>query len=200
MANNPTTLTDPSGLNYWEAVSLFLSIQAYIAMHSSDSSHPTPPRPRGQTTTDPAAPTPIPTPKPKPPHFEYKQNTGDTDVKVGATEIAHVGTGYAGHGEGLKNPANQSVSEKEDKENAGPLPQGQYSIGPMFDNKGSTGPASMRLTPDPNNEMFGRDRFLIHGPVPGETCPCSSEGCIVLPRAERVTIGVSGIDTLEVVQ
>jgi len=48
-----------------------------------------------------------------------------------------------------------------------PLPQEYYNIGPEQDNVTSTGhelPASMRVTPDPGNQMFGRAGFLIHGP------------------------------------
>jgi len=42
-----------------------------------------------------------------------------------------------------------------------------------------TGPtkATIRLKPDPSNEMYGRDAFLIHGDNSTES---GSQGCIIL--------------------
>ena len=60
------------------------------------------------------------------------------------------------------------------------------------------GPYVLPLTPDPENLMYGRDGFLIHGDSitnPGS----ASEGCIILPRSARTMIAASGDNRLEVV-
>ena len=119
------------------------------------------------------------------------------------------GTGYAGHNEGLNNPANEHVAgdpQRPDDTNAGPLPQGEYTIGKQQDNvsrsdKDKTFKASMRLTPDPHNDMTGRshdDSFLIHGSN-DYTRQNSSQGCIVMKEEYRNNIGQSGVIDLEVV-
>jgi hypothetical protein len=145
-------------------------------------------------------PPPPPPPPPPAPHVEYKQRTGETSVKIGSPTILPLGTGYAGHGQGLNNPGSQSVGEADDKANAGPLPQGGWTIGPAVNN--NLGSPAMHLHPDPGTKMFGRDKdsFWIHADNPTKPPLSSSEGCIVFPnRAVRVAIGASGIDTLEVV-
>jgi hypothetical protein len=56
----------------------------------------------------------------------------------------------------------------------------------------------MRLTPAPENTMFGRDGFLMHGDSiehPG----CASEGCIIVGRAVREAVSESDDKSLEVV-
>lgn len=126
----------------------------------------------------------------------YHQKTG---------ELYHngqrVGHGWAGHGVGKYNPSLQS------QQGTGPLPRGTYTIGHLFNyhrtaaSPHGTGPASMRLTPDSSNQMFGRSGFLIHGP---STNPShygqESNGCIILPLSLRHRIGTSGDHALEVVQ
>ncbi len=87
------------------------------------------------------------------------------------------GTGYAGQGPGLNNPAMQAVP------NIGPLPQGGYTIGPQYNNP-RTGAGTMNLTPDPSNAMYGRDAFRIHGDN-GRGNYSASEGCVILPRNVR---------------
>lgn len=44
----------------------------------------------------------------------------------------------------------------------GPLPRGSYTIGPAFFHA-RTRAWTMRLTPYPENQMCGRDGFMIHG-------------------------------------
>jgi RHS repeat-associated protein len=187
MRNNPLGGVDKDGhLPDW----LEFIVQQYV-----NKVKPPPPPPDAVTST------------PLPPHWQYKQSTGDMSLAVktksssgksGEDIIKDVGQGYAGHGQGLNNPQSQSVSESADKTNAGPIPQGTYTIGPAFNNVGSTGLESMRLQPDAGNEMFGRSDFLIHGPHGGDQQD-SSEGCPVLPKATRDTISGSGVTSLEVI-
>ena len=115
-------------------------------------------------------------------------------------ETTEVCTGYAGHNFGLNNPLAQDIPGGPKNSDAGPLPQGSYTIGPLRDNQTSTGvilPDSMRLIPDPTNDMFGRSGFLIHGGNMKDKS--SSQGCIVLPRDCRLTIGKSNDKVLRVV-
>jgi RHS repeat-associated protein len=130
--------------------------------------------------------------------WEYSQSTGTlthVDDQSGAREIVAT-DGYAGHGDGVNAPAMQ------DQQGVGPLPQGQYTIGPQRNNvtgHGVTLRASMRLTPASSNVMFGRGGFLIHGDN-SQGNQSASEGCPVLRKAARDRIGSSGDDCLEVVQ
>ncbi len=135
----------------------------------------------------------------------YKQSTGQMfyqDDQTGDTTLA--GTGYAGHNAGLNNPDYQSVpGDPNNPENtdAGPLPQGNYAIGPQQDNRSGNGTnfrQSMRLTPDPGNNMFGRAGFLIHGSN-DPSGRSSSQGCIILPPNVRKKIGGSPDKRLKVV-
>ena len=101
------------------------------------------------------------------------------------------GNGYAGAGDGKNNPAMQDV------QNVGPIPRGLYTIGDPCDTE-SHGPYVLDLTPDAENEMFGRSAFLIHGDSvskPGT----ASRGCIILPRKVREQIWASGDRELEVI-
>ncbi len=93
-----------------------------------------------------------------------------------------LGTGYAGHGEGVNNSALQAVH------NTGPLPQGVYTINPPV-NTTTHGPYVMWLAPDPANEMFGRSGFGIHADEianPGKHL--ASTGCIVMSNPARLAI------------
>ncbi len=111
-------------------------------------------------------------------------------ASLGGGPPQFIGQGYSGIGPGLNNPAMQNV------ENVGPLPQGTYTIGPQQDNGKLT--ASMRLTPDPANQMFKRHSFLIHGPHANDQHD-SSNGCPVLKKDIRDQIGNSGDAILRVV-
>ncbi|MCC6544304.1 MAG: RHS domain-containing protein, partial [Nitrospirae bacterium] len=133
----------------------------------------------------------------------YEQSTGNLyhqpDTRGGVPPEL-VGTGYAGHKEGLNNPNYQNVRGTGPSSNAGPLPQGNYIIGPQKDNEielGKVLPGSMRMIPDPNNKMFGRYGFLIHGGnMKNKT---SSQGCIVMSPSVRDKIGRSGDTNLTVI-
>jgi hypothetical protein len=102
-----------------------------------------------------------------------------------------VGMGYSGHDEGKNNPAMQNLSR------VGPIPCGTYTIGAPFDSE-SHGPYCLPLTPDTDNEMFGRSGFLMHGDSivhPG----MASLGCIIQLHAVRETVWKSGDHRLKVV-
>jgi len=99
--------------------------------------------------------------------------------------------GYSGLGLAKNDPAAQHVP------NMGPIPCGKYTIEAPIDSP-SHGPYAMHLVPDPENEMFGRSAFMIHGDslhAPGS----ASEGCIIMPRAAREAIWQSGDHRLEVI-
>ena len=70
--------------------------------------------------------------------------------------------------------------------NWGSLPQGQYTISPEH-TVPHLGPCVMALTPSPDNEMFGRSGFFIHGDNPEENFT-ASDGCIVCNAALRQQI------------
>ncbi len=121
--------------------------------------------------------------------WTYRQTTGELS-RDGVAE----GTGYSGFGDGKNNPAMQNVP------NAGPLPQGKYTIGApqCVDSPGPHGPFILPLTPDSGNQMFGRSGFLIHGDSivqPGT----ASHGCIIMARLIRNAIAASGDHDLTVV-
>jgi hypothetical protein len=98
---------------------------------------------------------------------------------------------YAGHGPGVNNPDMDGVAS------TGPIPRGGYRIGPRGVHGGGRLPNSMRLAPDPSNNMKGRDSFLIHGG--NMQTRNSSEGCIVTPPHVRDAIERSGDRRLWVV-
>jgi len=101
------------------------------------------------------------------------------------------GTGYSGSGSFKNDPAYQGIHNK------GPIPEGLYHIGSAV-NTVTHGPFVLPLTPDPGNTMFGRFGFLIHGDSivdPGS----ASQGCIILDRAIREAIAISGDTDLQVV-
>lgn len=131
----------------------------------------------------------------------YYQSTGKIVHQSTSGVNDDVGYGYAGHGNGLNDPASQDVPGGRNNPNGGPLPQGSYKIGPQQNNiTGSRRPLadSMRLIPDPKNKMFGRAGFLIHN---GNMLKKdSSQGCIVLPLDVRNRIQNSGDHNLKVEQ
>jgi len=119
--------------------------------------------------------------------MKYIQKTGEIfDIKG-----VLLGTGYSGHGLGKNNP------EMEDVKNVGPLPRGAYIILSPHDSD-HTGPFTMSLIPDPNNQMFGRSGFAIHGDSIKEP-GTASNGCIIMPRRVREEIYKSNDKYLEVI-
>jgi hypothetical protein len=103
-----------------------------------------------------------------------------------------VGIGYSGFGDGKNNPDAQHIP------NVGPLPCGFYTIGPPRDSQ-THGPFVLPLTPDVENEMFGRSAFLMHGDSvhkPGT----ASLGCMIQCRDVRENkVWASGDRRLQVV-
>lgn len=103
-----------------------------------------------------------------------------------------VGIGYSGHLEGLNNP------DLQERQGIGPIPRGVYKIGEPHDTD-SHGPYVMRLEPLPENEMFGRSGFLIHGD--SRTAPGSASlGCIILNKVLRQQIWESGDHLIGVIK
>ena len=100
-----------------------------------------------------------------------------------------VGEGYSGSGDGKNNPDMEAVQD------IGPCPQGFFTIGPAHDHP-VLGPLTMDLTPDPENEMFGRDAFRIHGDNADHT---ASEGCIIQDHGVRLRVSQSLDRRLQVV-
>jgi uncharacterized protein RhaS with RHS repeats len=130
----------------------------------------------------------------------YHQGSGQLQHTDSNGNTTNAGSGYAGYGPGLNNPAMQDVSGNRPNP-SGPLPQGTYTIGPQQDNRTNDGhnlPGSMRLYPDQNNEMFDRGGFLIHGDNANGN-NSASEGCPIFNRNIRNQIGSSGDHTLRVV-
>ncbi len=121
--------------------------------------------------------------------WQYNQRTGEL-----SRDGAYVASGYAGRGSGINNPAMQNAP------NTGPIPVGNYTIGPMRDNvtgSGTTLRNSMRLVPSPSNNMQGRAGFLIHGDNRRRN-QTASEGCIILDPEVRSLIDLSGDSDLKV--
>lgn len=150
---------------------------------SKQTQHPHRTATQGQTTTTIKTDTTV-----------APDSTSTTTVTT--TTMTVLGQGYAGHGTGIDNPAQQGIS------NTGPIPQGVYSIQQQQTNATNNGndislPSPMRLTPDPSNNILGRTGFLVHG---GDMqSQNSSHECIVLPSSVRNQIDSSGDQTLRVV-
>ena len=118
--------------------------------------------------------------------WQYSQTTGQVTWNEQV-----IGMGYSGRGNGRNNP------QLEHLRNTGPIPRGQYSIGPARTHPGK-GPVTMSLTPI-GHSARGRTAFLVHGDSrnrPGD----ASEGCIILPPDIRRRISASGDTNLEVVE
>lgn len=119
----------------------------------------------------------------------YEQRTGDLyqDTDRDTSFMC-----YAGHGEGKNNPDLQHVKS------VGPLPVGFYSIGAPYESI-DHGPYVLRLTPAPENEMFGRAGFLIHGDSKKHSGH-ASHGCIVTSRQARTAVWLSDEHVLKVIR
>ncbi len=115
--------------------------------------------------------------------WTYHQKSGDL-LHDGVFE----GTGYSGTGIGRNNPGAQIVP------NTGPIPQGEYTIGPAHDHP-VLGPCVMNLDPKEGTETFGRGEFRIHGDNMRHD---ASHGCIILGPTIRYLIAESGDNNLEV--
>ena len=83
--------------------------------------------------------------------WQYRQHDGEF-----LHDGVFIGTGYSGSGIGRNDTSYQDVHD------VGPLPCGTYTIGQPFTDP-EKGPLVFSLIPSPNDEMFGRSGFLIHG-------------------------------------
>lgn len=103
---------------------------------------------------------------------------------------------YAGCGIGRNNPAAQSLHVE------GPLPVGGYTIGELEAThttaEGHVLTDSAALIPDPENEMFGRSGFRIHGRK-SAVDESASNGCIILDHGPRMLVLNSACKRLRVV-
>lgn len=118
--------------------------------------------------------------------WTYKQVSGEL-----SHEGEHVCFGYSGYG------ADKNEPESQHKHGLGPIPRGLYVIEEPRDTV-THGPYVMPLTPHPENVMFGRSAFLIHGDSihdPGT----ASHGCIILAKLFRLKVWDSGDRLLQVV-
>jgi len=121
----------------------------------------------------------------------YRQSDGEL-MRDGAFE----GNGYSGTGPGRNNHAMESV------QGVGPIPCGQYTIGPAYDDvhqdgTHGLGPCVMHLDPLPGTNTFHRSEFRIHG---NNSANDASHGCIILGPAIRHLIDASRDRTLTVIE
>lgn len=116
----------------------------------------------------------------------YAQKTGNIAIRN-----TFVGLGYSGHGVGLDNP------DKEDMQNVGPIPRGEWRIDRWDDHHGEKGPQVAVLSPI-GHDAHGRSAFLIHGDN-SDLNHSASHGCIIASRPIRDAIRASGETVLTVV-
>jgi len=90
---------------------------------------------------------------------------------------------YSGRPGFANDSANECVKDK------GPLPRGTYTIGPAFYHP-RTRAWTMRLKPFFENQMCGRDGFMIHGDN-SSGLKNASDGCIILNLPYRKIINAS---------
>ena len=95
----------------------------------------------------------------------------------------YISTGYAGHGIGKDNVADEDLPDE------GPLPEAIYDFGPWHDDP-EKGPVVADLIPRPGSQMYGRSGMMCHGDSvehPGE----ASLGCAVADRPTRLAMSQS---------
>lgn len=119
--------------------------------------------------------------------WTYRQATG---MLIGPDGSMWGGC-YSGKGEGKNNPSYQNVKD------LGPIPAGLYEVlSPVTSYV--HGPFALPLHPDPTNQMWGRNGFMIHGDSKIEP-GTASEGCLIASRQAREAVWNSGDHRLEVV-
>lgn len=107
--------------------------------------------------------------------FLYNQTTGYL-----THDDLFLGAGYSGYGE------HANIAQDETVKGLGSIPEGMYTIGKPHVSE-QTGPITMTLTPDMENEMFGRGSFELHGDNSALN-HTASHGCIILPHDVRVKV------------
>ena len=118
--------------------------------------------------------------------WSYAQETGALSHNG-----TYVATGYSGNTFGLNNP------EEQDRVGVGPVPRGDYTIGPRHRPIDHLGPNALPLYPASTNDMGGRSGFFIHGDN-SKMNHSASDGCIILGPAFRKAI-IDSKDTALVV-
>ena len=111
-------------------------------------------------------------------------------ISQGNEIVSH--NGYSGRNvsggvQGRNNPDAQNVR------NIGPIPQGSYTLEADRPNDGR--PIAFPLTPDSDNNMYGRSGFMIHGDNAQND---ASQGYIIMPRDVRELLHEG--DRLEVIR
>lgn len=115
----------------------------------------------------------------------YDRRSGNIDLRS-----TFIGSGYSGHGVGLDNP------DKEDMQNIGPIPRGEWHIDRWDEHHGDKGPVVAVLSPV-GHDAHGRSAFLIHGDNSALN-HTASHGCIIASRAIRDALRASGETALVV--
>lgn len=125
-------------------------------------------------------------------HFTWIQDSGEMLDPEGNL----VQKLYAGCGIGRNNPAMQGCRGE------GPLPCGWYTIGPLeathTTSEGHVLTDSAALIPDPENEMFGRSGFRLHGRKSAMDQDASN-GCPILDHGPRMSVLTSECRRLRVI-
>jgi hypothetical protein len=104
---------------------------------------------------------------------------------------------YSGRGLAKNNPyaENHKGNPENQSFNAGTIPRGEYKVSNPFDHD-KFGFSVFRLTPIGNQEMYGRDGFLIHGDGSATRRGEVSQGCIIMPRSAREKIAEMKVHNL----
>lgn len=108
--------------------------------------------------------------------WNYMQKTGGlshNDIQIAS--------GYSGNTTGLNNP------DEQDKIGVGPIPRGEYTIGPPHRPINHLGPDALPLYPAASNDMQGRCGFFIHGDN-WRMDHTASDGCIIMGPATRKAV------------
>lgn len=124
------------------------------------------------------------------PDWLYHQTTGNLFYLNGIS-TQPVEQGYSGYGSCKNKPECQGVKQ------LGPIPHGKYTVGKSTEIHGGKIKTAIPLTPDPANDMMGRDGFFVHGDgtvKPGE----ASEDCIICSLETRKKMDLSAPTTLHV--
>jgi hypothetical protein len=100
-----------------------------------------------------------------------------------------IGEGYSGTGVGRNAPALEWMHD------VGPIPAGEWLIGPMNSDHPHLGPDVMALTPV-GHDAHGRTDFFIHG---NNSTNDASHGCIIQLHGVRMAINSSDDKKLLVV-
>eukprot|EP00035_Acanthoeca_spectabilis_P005371 m.112947 g.112947 ORF g.112947 m.112947 type:complete len:144 (+) comp12994_c0_seq1:851-1282(+) len=131
------------------------------------------------------------------PNWRYSQRSGE--LTSSDARLSRPVTGYAGHGEGVNNPAMEHMTD------IGPLPKGRYKVTAIYrthDDRRAAGfsknlgPVVVHLEPQGGTETHNRGHFRVHGDN-SRGDRSASNGCIIMPRAVREKFRVDDILDVE---